>query len=247
MVPSDYQQQDTYYIVAHFHQVLFGGAIFGLFSGIYYWAPKFTGRLLNEKLGQLNFWLMFIGFNLTFQPMMILGLLGMPRRIATYGDEGGWGFWNGIATGGAFMIALGILVFIINFIWSAKNGEEAGDDPWDARTLEWSIPSPPPHYNFAKIPRVHGVDAFWHEKYVEDADGRPVPVPAGGAVDTHHGGHDEGHDIHMPAPSFMPLIAAMGLPLVALGLLYFYPLIAVGGIIGLVGLYGWVFEPADGD
>jgi cytochrome c oxidase subunit 1 len=248
MVPSDYQQQDTYYIVAHFHQVLFGGAIFGIFAGIYYWAPKFTGRLLNEKLGQLNFWLMFIGFNLTFQPMMILGLLGMPRRIASYPEDYGWDLWNGIATGGAFMIALGVLVFIINFIWSAKNGEEAGDDPWDARTLEWSIPSPPPHYNFAKIPTVHGVDAFWHEKYVEDAEGRPVPIPAGAAVATHDGGgHDEGHDIHMPAPSFMPLIAALGLPIVALGLLYSYPLIAVGGIIGLVGLYGWVLEPADGD
>jgi cytochrome c oxidase subunit 1 len=251
MVPSDYQQQDTYYIVAHFHQVLFGGAIFGLFAGIYYWAPKFTGRLLNEKLGQLNFWLMFIGFNLTFQPMMILGLLGMPRRIHSYPEDYGWDLWNGIATGGAFMIALGVLTFIINFIWSARNGEEAGPDPWDARTLEWSIPSPPPHYNFAKIPTVHGVDAFWHEKYVEDAEGRPVPIPAGAAVATHEGdgdgGHDEGHDIHMPAPSYMPLIAALGLPIVALGLLYSYPLIAVGGIIGLVGLYGWVYEPADGD
>jgi cytochrome c oxidase subunit 1 len=250
IVPSDYQQQDTYYIVAHFHQVLFGGSIFALFAGAYYWLPKFTGKLLNDGLGKVHFWLTFIGFNLTFQPMMILGLLGMPRRIATYPDDYGWDLWNGMATGGAFMIALGILVFIINFIWSAKNGAEAGDDPWDGRTLEWSIPSPPPHYNFAKIPRVHGVDAFWHEKYVEDANGRPVPVPAGGAVATHDDGghgHDEGHDIHMPAPSFMPLIAALGLPIVALGLLYSYPLIAVGGIIGLVGLYGWVMEPADGD
>jgi cytochrome c oxidase subunit 1 len=245
MVPSDYQQQDTYYIVAHFHQVLFGGAIFGLFAGIYYWAPKFTGRLMNEKLGQLNFWLMFIGFNVTFQPMMVLGLLGMPRRIQTYGDEGGWGFWNALATGGAFMIAVGVLVFIINFIWSARKGEIAGDDPWDGRTLEWSIPSPPPHYNFATIPRVHGVDAFWHQKYVEDADGRPVPVPAGAATET-HSAHDEGHDIHMPANSFMPLIAALGLPIVALGLLYWYPLIALGGVIGLVGLYCGVLEPPVG-
>jgi cytochrome c oxidase subunit 1 len=251
MVPSDYQQQDTYYIVAHFHQVLFGGAIFGLFAGMYYWIPKFTGRLFNERLGQLNFWLMFIGFNVTFQPMMILGLLGMPRRIQSYPDNYGWDMWNGIATGGAFMIAAGVLVFIINFFWSVRKGEVAGDDPWDGRTLEWSIPSPPPHYNFEKIPTVHGVDAWWHEKYVEDPQGRPVPIPAGGAVATHdgggHGDHDAGHDIHMPAPSFMPLIAALGLPIVALGLLYSYPLIAVGGIVGLVGLYGWVLEPADGD
>jgi cytochrome c oxidase subunit 1 len=249
MVPSDYQQQDTYYIVAHFHQVLFGGAIFGLFAGIYYWIPKFTGRLLNEKLGQLHFWLMFIGFNLTFQPMMILGLLGMPRRIATYPEDYGWDLWNAIATVGAFTIALGVLVFMINFIWHLKSGEEAGSDPWDGRTLEWSIPSPPPHYNFAKVPVVHGLDAFWHEKYVEDPKGRPVPIPAGSAVATHDGGHghDDAHDIHMPAPSYMPLIAAMGLPLIALGLLYSYAIVAVGGIVLVVGLYGWVLEPPDGD
>jgi cytochrome c oxidase subunit 1 len=247
MVPSDYQQQDTYYVVAHFHQVLFGGAIFGLFSGIYYWAPKFTGRLLNEKLGQLHFWLMFIGFNLTFQPMMVLGLLGMPRRIHSYPEDYGWDLWNAIATAGAFMIALSILIFIINFFWSNKNGEVAGDDPWDGRTLEWSIPSPPPHYNFAKVPVVHGIDPFWHEKYVEDADGLPVPVPAGASVALHDDGHGDPHDIHMPAPSYFPLIAALGLPLIALGLLYSYPVIAVGGVVLLVGLYGWVLEPADGD
>jgi cytochrome c oxidase subunit 1 len=232
--------------------VLFGGAIFGLFAGIYYWAPKFTGRLLNEKLGQLNFWLMFIGFNLTFQPMMVAGLLGMPRRIASYPENYGWDLWNALATAGAFTIAAGVLVFIINFIWSAKNGEEAGEDPWDGRTLEWTIPSPPPHYNFAKIPVVHGIDAFWHEKYVEDPNGRPVPIPAGAAAVAHgdegHGaGHDEGHDIHMPAPSYWPLIAAIGLPTIALGLLYSYAIVAVGGIVLLTGIYGWVLEPADGD
>ncbi len=247
MVPSDYQQQDTYYVVAHFHQVLFGGSIFGLFAGIYYWAPKFTGRLLNEKLGQLHFWLMFIGFNLTFQPMMVLGLLGMPRRINSYPDDYGWDLWNAIATVGAFTIAASIAVFIINFFWSNKNGEVAGDDPWDGRTLEWTIPSPPPHYNFAKIPVVHGLDPFWHEKYVEDANGLPVPVPAGASVAAHEDGHGDPHDIHMPAPSYWPLIAALGLPLMALGLLYSYPVIAVGAAVLLVGLYGWVLEPADGD
>src|SRR3990172_1990974 len=105
IVPSDYQQQDTYYVVAHFHQVLVGGSLFGLFAGIYYWFPKFSGRLLGERLGQLHFWTMFIGFNMTFQPMMVLGLLGMPRRVATYSDGLGWGFWNMIATAGAFLIA----------------------------------------------------------------------------------------------------------------------------------------------
>jgi len=250
MVPSDYQQQDTYYIVAHFHQVLFGGALFGLFAGAYYWFPKFTNRYLNETLGQIHFWLMFIGFNITFQPMMILGLMGMPRRIASYPEDYGWDLWNMIATFGAFTIALGILVFIINIIVSLRSKVEAGADPWDGRTLEWSIPSPPPHYNFAQIPVVHSLDDFWHRKYVEDSKGIPVPVPAGGAVatasdDAH--GDGGGHAIHMPAPSYFPLIAALGLPIAAIGLLYAYPLIAVGAMVGLVGLYGWVLEPPEGD
>jgi cytochrome c oxidase subunit 1 len=244
MVPSDYQQQDTYYIVAHFHQVLVGGALFGLFAGIYYWFPKFTGKMLNDGLGQLNFWLMFIGFNITFQPMMILGLLGMPRRVAEYPEGFGYELWNGIATGGAFMIAAGVLVFMINFAISVRRGERSGDDPWDGRTLEWAIPSPPPHYNFAVVPTVRSVDEHWHRKYVEDPQGRPVPVPGGAANGLEP--VDES-SIHMPAPSYFPLIAALGLPLAAIGLMYWYPLVALGGMVGLVGLYGWVFEPPSGD
>jgi cytochrome c oxidase subunit 1 len=247
MVPSDYQQQDTYYIVAHFHQVLFGGALFALFAGAYYWWPKFTGKFLSEGLGQVHFWLMFIGFNLTFQPMMILGLMGMPRRISSYPEDYGWDLWNMIATAGAFTIAAGILVFLINVVVSMRSKVEAGPDPWDARTLEWSIPSPPPHYNFAKIPVVHSIDEWWHRKYVEDSKGIPVPVPQGAAIATAENGEEDVHDIHMPAPSYMPIIAAAGLPIVAIGLLYSYPLIAVGAAIGLVGLYGWVMEPPEGD
>jgi cytochrome c oxidase subunit 1 len=246
MVPSDYQQQDTYYVVAHFHQVLFGGALFGLFAGAYYWFPKFTNRILNETWGQIHFWLMFIGFNLTFQPMMILGLMGMPRRIQTYPEDYGWDIWNMIATAGAFTIAAGILVFIINVIYSLRRGEEAGEDPWDARTLEWTIPSPPPHYNFARIPVVHSIDDFWHKKYAEDQQGKPVPVPAGGAVATHDEGDDhlDEHSIHMPNPSYFPLIAAIGFPIIATGLMYSEVLIALGAAISIVGLYGWVYEPA---
>ncbi len=241
-VPSDYQQNDTYYIVAHFHQVLFGGALFGIFAGVYYWFPKFTGKLLNEKLGQAHFWIMFIGYNLTFQPMMILGILGMPRRIQTYPDDLGWGLWNALATAGAFIIAFSVLIFVINFVLSLVRGEEAGADPWDGRTLEWSIPSPPPEYNFAVVPTVHSVDDFWHKKYAETAEGVPVPVPAGAA----HEEHDDVdvHSIHMPSPSYWPLIAAAGFPIIGLGLIYQFALIPIGALVLVGGLYGWVLEPA---
>ncbi len=243
IVPSDYQQQDTYYIVAHIHQVLFGGALFGLFAGVYYWFPKFTGKVLRESLGQLHFWLTFIGFNVAFQPMMILGLLGMPRRIHSYPEGFGWDIWNLVATVGAFTIALSVVVFITNVIVSLRSKERVGADPWDGRTLEWSIPSPPPAYNFAEIPVVQARDAFWHRKYVEDEQGRPLPVVAGGAQAEEEQGEAHGH-IHMPSPSYFPLIAALGLPLLALGLMYDYAIVAVGGAVLLFGLYGWALEPA---
>jgi cytochrome c oxidase subunit I len=246
MVPSDYQQQDTYYIVAHFHYVLFGGSIFALFAGAYYWLPKFTGKLLNDKIGQVHFWVMFVGFNLTFFPMHISGLLGMPRRISHYSGDQGWDLWNAMSSVGAFMIATSILIFIINVVLSMRRGEPAGNDPWDGRTLEWTIPSPPPHYNFEKIPTVHARDPFWHEKYAEDAEGRPIPVVAGAANGHEEEGHDEhgGHGIHMPSPSYFPLIAAIGLPIMALGFIYDYALVAVGAVILFFGIYGWALEPA---
>ena len=246
IVPSDYQQQDTYFVVAHLHQVLLGGAMFGLFAGIYYWFPKFTGRLLHEGWGQLHFWLMFIGFNVTFQPMMILGFLGMPRRIYSYSEGTGWDFWNMVATGGAFLIGLSILVFIFNVVLSLRRKDRAGPDPWDGRTLEWAIPSPPPAYNFAEIPTVRARDAFWHSKYVEDETGRPVPIVGGGAQETEEEEHAEGggHGIHMPSPSFFPLIAAIGLPIIATGLIYDAAIVAVGVAVLVVGIYGWALEPA---
>jgi len=248
MVPSDYQQQDSYYVVAHFHYVLFGGAILGLFGGIYYWFPKFTGKLMNETLGHINFWLMVIGFNLTFFPMHISGLLGMPRRIYTYNSDMGWNLWNMMSTVGAFLIAVGVLVFLYNFFRSLRNGDESGPDPWDARTLEWSIPSPPPDYNFKEIPTVTSRDDFWHQKYREDETGRIVPVIADGAVDDEapedEAEGEHGHGIHMPSPSYMPLIASVGFPVVSTGLIYDYALVPVGFALILIGLFGWVLEPA---
>jgi cytochrome c oxidase subunit 1 len=248
VTPADTQQQDTYYIVAHIHYVLFGGAIFGLFSGIYYWFPKLTGKLLSEPVGKLHFWLMLIGFNLAFAPMHILGLQGMARRIYTYSDGLGFNLWNMVSTIGAFTIGLSILVFMANVVRSLARGKEAGEDPWDARTLEWTIPSPPPHYNFAEIPVVRHRDEFWHRKYSEDPAGKPVPVVAGAANgdgEEEHANHeDEEHPkIHMPDPSYFPFMAALGIPLIAYGLIYHLVFAAIGGAILIGGLIGWSLEP----
>ncbi len=249
IVPHDAQQQDTYYIVAHFHYVLFGGAIIGLFGGLYYWFPKIYGRLMDERLGKIHFWMMLIGFNMTFGPFHILGLKGMPRRYYTYQAGLGWEMWNMLSTIGAFLIAASTLVFMHNWMKSKRKGEIAGPDPWDGRTLEWSIPSPPPEYNFAEIPTVTERDDFWHRKYKEDKKGRPVPVPTGGAdaEDEQHAevAHDEGHGIHMPSPSYYPLVAALGMPVMAYAVvLQSWTLGVIGGIIALAGFYGWVLEPA---
>ncbi|CAN5533715.1 cytochrome c oxidase subunit I [soil metagenome] len=260
IVPHDAQQTDTYYVVAHFHYVLFGGAIFGIFSGLYYWWPKAFGRLLNERLGKLHFWLMFIGFNLAFFPMHLVGLQGMPRRIYTYPEGMGWDFLNLIETVGAYVIALSIAVFVANVVVSRTRGEEPGDDPWDGRTLEWSTPSPPPEHNFGVIPLVRSRDDFWHRKYVETPEGEPARVFAGGANGPEDGSeHDHhihmpssehDHHIHMPSPSYFPVLASVGLPMMGYGVIYagLRPLIVVGGALLVLSLFGWVLEPsAEGD
>ena len=181
IVPADTQQTDTYYVVAHFHYVLFGGLIFALFGGFYYWWPKMFGRKLDERLGKLNFWLMLIGFNLTFFPMHVLGLQGQPRRTYTYAEGMGWDFMNLLVTIGGFVIAASVLLFLVNIIVTGRRPATNEADPWDGRTLEWSIPTPVPEYNFAEIPQVHARDDFWHRKYTEDEEGRLVKLPAGGA------------------------------------------------------------------
>ncbi|MFP5351382.1 MAG: cytochrome c oxidase subunit I [Actinomycetota bacterium] len=244
IVPHDAQQTDTYYVVAHFHYVLFGGALFGIMSGFYYWWPKIFGHRLSEKLGSLNFWLWFIGFNLTFAPMHIVGLQGMPRRIYTYPDGMGWNLWNLIETIGSGFIAVATLVFLFNVAVSRRKGRnEAGSDPWDARTLEWSIPSPPPEYNFAEIPVVEHRDDFWHKKYFVGPGKTAEPVFAGGAVDHDEHGDEGEHHIHMPSPSYFPLIAAFGMLVSAYAVIFALPAVAVGLLITTLGFFGWVFEP----
>jgi cytochrome c oxidase subunit I len=150
----DYGLHGTYWVVSHIHYVLFGGSVFGIFAGIFYWFPKMSGRFLNEFLGKLQFWVMFIGMNLAFMPMHVLGMLGMPRRISTYADQKGWGDWNSLSTMGAFLIAASVAIFLINFFISLRAPKNAPADPWEGNTLEWSIPSPPPAYNFDVIPEV---------------------------------------------------------------------------------------------
>jgi cytochrome c oxidase subunit 1 len=232
---SDAQQQDTYFIVAHIHYVLFGGSIFALMAGIFYWFPKFAGRMYNEKLGQISFWLVFAGMNITFFPMHFTGLDGMPRRIYTYADSMGWDMWNGVSTGGTVFLVLGLLVFIHNIVKSWRSGERAPGDPWDARTLEWSMSSPPPEYNFAEIPVVHDRDEWWEIKRRKVR----TAVPAGGS------GEDEGHSIHLPQPSYWPIVASTGLLIGGLGLIFSIAAAAVGGAITMFAIYAWSFEPVN--
>ena len=252
VVPSDWQQTDTYYIVAHLHYVLFGGAVFGIFAGLYYWFPKLTGKVMSDKLGKTHFWLMFIGFNLTFAPMHWLGLQGMVRRTWKYAPETGLGPWNVAVTIGAFIIALSIAIFMYNWFHSRRHGQDSGLDPWDARTLEWMIPSPPPEYNFAEPPVVTRLDHFWHLKYDEDEEGRAVRRPDADQLieRLEHDGHHPKQAIHLPNPSYFPLVMALGPPLMFYGIIYHTTawgkaLIVVGALLALSALIGWAIEPLE--
>ncbi|MET1042013.1 MAG: cbb3-type cytochrome c oxidase subunit I, partial [Acidimicrobiales bacterium] len=246
VAPADTQQTDTYYIVAHFHYVLFGGAMMGLFSGFYFWWPKIFGHVLNEKLGKVQFWLMFIGFNLTFGPMHILGLQGMSRRIYTYEEGLGFDLWNMVSSIGAFTIAVSVLVFLANVVRSRINAASApppGPDPWDARSLEWMLPSPTPAHNFDEIPTVTRLDEFWHRKYGTDENGRTVRIAETEEVAQ----KGDATDVHLPSPSYWPLVVALGLPLIGYGLIFNLAWAVPGVLLVLGGIYGWGLEPADDD
>jgi heme/copper-type cytochrome/quinol oxidase subunit 1/heme/copper-type cytochrome/quinol oxidase subunit 3 len=225
--PVDLQQTDSYFVVAHLHYVLIGGSLFGLFAGAYYWWPKITGRLLDERLGKVQFWILFAGFNTAFFPQHYLGAIGMPRRIYTYAADAGWAFWNLVSTIGAFGIALGVLLFVWNAWRSLRVGARAPADPWDGRTLEWRTGSPPPPHDFDTIPPVFSRDTFWREKY-----GRPREAP----------GPPPGDHIHLPAPSHWPVLVGLGLAVMAVGALTHLTIVIVGTLVTVVGVFCLALE-----
>ena len=252
VAPSDTQQTDTYYIVAHFHYVLFGGAVFGLFAGFYYWWPKMFGRRLSESIGKWNFWLMVIGMNMTFGPMHILGLQGQPRRMFVWTEaragEGlfNFGFWNRISSIGSFILGIGVLLFLVNIFYThkMKKGALTSNDPWDARTLEWMTDSPPKEHNFDVIPQVSHLDEFFHRKYEQDSATHSVTqVHSVDEVMAELNAHPDEH-IHMPSRSYWPILLALSLPVIGYGLIYNRMLMAVGVAMVLLTMFGWAMEPA---
>jgi len=213
--PADYQYHDSYFVIAHFHYVIVGGLIFSVFAGLYYWWPKMFGRLLNEGLGKLHFWTFFIGFHLCFFPQHFLGLMGMPRRYFTFMPGEGLDEGNFLSTIGALLMGVGTIVLLVNIVATSVKKPHAAADPWDARTLEWSIPSPAPEYNFKQTPLVRGLDAFWKEKMAGNKEMTPAE-PLG--------------PIHMPSPSILPFIMSIGLFIAGYGFMYRTFVVSIIGI-----------------
>ena len=250
VAPSDTQQTDTYYIVAHFHYVLFGGAVLGFFSGFYYWWPKMFGKMLNERLGGWNFWLMVIGMNMTFGPMHILGLQGQPRRMYQWTEaRAGEGFfnlafWNLIASIGSFVLAVGILLFLINVVITARNPTRAPLDPWNSRSLEWLTSNPPKEHNFDVIPTVHHLDEFFHRKYEEDPESHTMRQIATAEEIMAEQERNADKHIHMPSPSYWPIVVAFSVLVITFGMIFSYLIAAIGGVTLLFASFGWALEPS---
>ena len=254
--PSDTQQTDTYYIVAHFHYTIFGGAVLGLFAGFYYWWPKMFGKQLSERIGKWNFWLMIIGMNLTFGPMHIIGLQGQPRRMMNWTEaragEGFFnlGFWNTVASVGSLIIAIGVALFIVNVFITHRPGSKtpkAPLDPWDARSLEWITQSPPKEHNFDAIPTVHALDEFFHRKYEVDHDtGAVTKVATAEEILAAEEANADAH-IHLPSPSYWPILLAVSLPIMAYGVIFQRFLIVGGALLALLSMFAWAIEPSVAD
>jgi cytochrome c oxidase subunit 1/cytochrome c oxidase subunit I+III len=247
-VPVDWQLTDTYFIVAHIHYVLIGINVFPVVGATYFWFPKFTGRLMDERLGRWNFWTMFIGFNIGFFPMHISGLLGMPRRVYTYADGMGWDWINLITTIGSYIFAIGVLLFLINVWKSYRKGPLAGDNPWDAPSLEWATTSPPPPYNFVVIPTVASRHPLWEDR-LQQHEGEGSHVDAGLVLD--HGREAIGTSsldatpdiiLRMPRDSYAPVILALTATTIFVGLAFHLWWLAGLGVLATgADIIGWLW------
>jgi cytochrome c oxidase subunit 1/cytochrome c oxidase subunit I+III len=250
-VALDWQLTDTYFIVAHLHYVLIGINVFAVVGGMYYWFPKMTGRLMDERLGRWNFWTMFIGFNLGFFPMHITGLMGMPRRVYTYPAGMGWDDLNLVTTIGAFLFAIGVGLFLINILVSRRRGAPAGDNPWDAPTLEWSVPSPPPSNNFAVIPLVASRHPLWEDRLQESPE--RSSLDRGFLLD--HGREilattvlDAEPDLilKMPGDSYAPFVLAVALGVLFAGLLgHWWWWTGAAGLLTAISMIAWLWPERD--
>jgi cytochrome c oxidase subunit 1 len=242
-VPLDLQLHDTYFIVAHLHYVLIGGAVFPLFGAWYYWFPKITGRMMSERLGRWNFWLFFIGFNVAFFPMHQLGIQGMPRRVYTYPAEMGWGGLNLIATLGAVMIAVSMLLFVVNVLRSRRHGLPAGDNPWGASTLEWATSSPPPPGNFAQLPVVHGRTPLWlapaAPRRVVGLSLKSREVLVTTVLDA-----APDHRTSFPEPTIWPLLAGLAITALFVGAMFEPWLVVWGSVPVVIALTAWFWPSA---
>ena len=243
-IPFDQATTDSYFVVAHLHYVLVGGAVFPMLAALFHWGPKMTGRMMDERLGKISFWLVFVGFNLNMFPLHISGLLGQPRRTYTYEDGLGWDIHNLISTVGAFLLALGVLAIVVNWYRSKRSGEIAGDDPWGGETLEWATTSPPPHFNFVTVPTVRSREPMWDQP---ELHGGQPPEDGGSPL-------DEGHTqfssslldaapqaiVHMPHASPWPFWLAIALTVLFFGLLLHALLVAALAFVATAGsIAGW--------
>lgn len=242
--PANTQVHHSYFVVGHFHYVMIGGAMFSLIGAIHYWAPKMWGRMMDDNMGKVAFWFLFIGFNLTFFPMHLLGVFGMPRRIYTYAAEMGWGAWNMVSTIGTFIMAVGIMMTLYNLYITMRKPQDAPADPWDGRTLEWTIPSPPVAHNFDEIPVVTARDDLWYRKHPYL---RPPTDKMPGEADPKTPEPIVEDQIVMPGGSYMPLIMAIGMTVAGYGLIYSrvastLPIFWLGIAVTIVGMMGWGLE-----